>query len=778
MSQGTEHLESVVVGWIVKRAIQAVLLSLALTAMPLARAQSDAGADAPLGDAPDPFRQLVDSDPFAGDDPVGTEGAASAIDPISAGDTSELRSARLPSEDELVSERLPIVRGEVLEAIAGVREVGHRTSVELVAGLALVRTELRFESSARYAAELAYRLPVPTGAVPFALEVWSADGRCRSGRVEEGSARFTAYDASVLGTGSLAPGAAPVASVERVVDARGIALRLRAAPIPPAGRSTEGTSVVPGALLLRLAYSVPTEVHGGVARVSFPARGADVRAAVATVDLHAVDLVAPRLEGAEVEPDAQLERGPASGFAIEALVPRSWTTHGEAWSTPCGRERCVWARAMTARPTLDAGNVVLAIDASPSTTAGARGLLPEAALAILAQLPPSARVRVVAFASRAEVLIGEPVAPTRIDDVLLQRAAETELGSATRFEALWGAIEPWMGERDLRVVWLGDGGLTSSDEGSRAVASARSRGLALHVVSVAERAPTEALESLARTLGASIVQAHGEALLASRSRSRDALAERLASVVAAERAREVSVVGLIEPGAARARLLPGGSATFSGRANGRVAVVLEGVRTDASQASGDLALAVATRATDASRLVAADGDAGASRCGEGDAVLRPSIAIARVTALPNRFARVERRSCREAQAPSAASSARPSRLSGATLLRAMRQRIIPRMRDCFRSDRRGRAEYSTAVSLILTLADQEIVDVRAEGAIEPALRSCMLEAVDGLEVPVFEGVVVARWPLYSRPEMPPPTLELHPDLATAIDHLAPAHTGE
>jgi hypothetical protein len=51
----------------------------------------------------------------------------------------------------------------------------------------------------------------------------------------------------------------------------------------------------------------------------------------------------------------------------------------------------------------------------------------------------------------------------------------------------------------------------------------------------------------------------------------------------------------------------------------------------------------------------------------------------------------------------------------------------------------------------------------------------MVRAADGLEVPPFEGVILARWPLYSRPELGPPTLELHPDLATAIDAIATEH---
>ena len=163
----------------------------------------------------------------------------------------------------------------------------------------------------------------------------------------------------------------------------------------------------------------------------------------------------------------------------------------------------------------------------------------------------------------------------------------------------------------------------------------------------------------------------------------------------------------------------------------------------------------------------------ATACTGEQTVLHGSSALARVTALPNRFAVVERRTCREA--PSAAPrTERRSSLSRAALLRTLRQRIIPRARDCFRSDRRGRAEYSTQVELVLTLADMEVIDVRADGAIDPALRACMVHTADTLEVAPFEGVILVRWPLYSRPEMPPPTLELHPDLATAVDAIGAA----
>ncbi len=773
MRPGPELRGGRVVGWIVRRAIQGALLTAVLVAVPLVRAQSDAGAEPPADAARDPFREMIDSDPFAGDDPDGVD--TEHVDPLASEGTGDLRTATLPSEDQLVGEHTPIVRGEVLEAVAGVREVTHRTRVELTAGLALVRTEIVLESGARQASEVGYRLAVPRDAVPFALEVCAHDGRCRAGRLDPSGARLSAYDAAVLATGPLAASPAPIAAVEVREDEGRTTLWARAAPIP--GVSTGGDGVVVrGGLTLRIAYAFPVPVHGGVARARLPARGSDVRIAAAAISVSTDDMVVPEIDGIEIQPGEALERTGSSPTTIVARVPRTWATRAEAWTAPCGRERCVWARAMSARPLAEVDDIVLAIDASPSTVAGARGLIGEAARAILTQLPSSARVRVVAFAARAEVLVGEPVSPTAIDDALLSRAVETELGSATRFEALWGALAPWRGEAGLRVIWIGDGGMTSSDESVRAVDAARASRLSLQVVSVADREPTASLVSLSTALEAPLLQAHAEALAASRSGTREALVDRVASVLSRESSRDVTLPGSRAAsalGLGPRVLLPGGTATAIARASGRASITLGAVRNEARPAEGDLALAITALGSGASRFVAAEADSASMSCAEGTTALHPSATLPRPTPLPNRFARVERRTCREPATTTASTQAtRPSRLTAATLLRSLRQRVIPTARDCFRRDRRGRAEYSTHVALLVTLADQEIVDVRAEGAIAPAFRACLLEAFEGLEVPPFEGVVTARWPLYTRPELPPPTLELHPDLATAVDAIS------
>src|SRR5690349_11574183 len=86
----------------------------------------------------------VNYDPFAsdGNDPLG----------IDRGD--RLETVAPTTAEEEVAPSIPVMRGEVLTAIAGVRQTRDEIDVELVAGLAVVREELAFSSSARVPAEL------------------------------------------------------------------------------------------------------------------------------------------------------------------------------------------------------------------------------------------------------------------------------------------------------------------------------------------------------------------------------------------------------------------------------------------------------------------------------------------------------------------------------------------------------------------------------------------------------------------------------------------------
>ena len=211
--------------------------------LPRADAQADAGVD----EASARFRALVNADPFAGDQSLGV-----TPDPLATDRNSSLADAEMPSEDELLTQRFPVVDGEVLDAIAGVRERAHRVSIELAYGLALIRHELTLESTATHAAEVRYRLAVPAGAIPFSLEVCSEARGCRTGQIADPSLPLSDYDAAVLARGAFEAGEAPIAALERSEDGR--ALVVRASVIDALATGGDGTRT-PQSLVVRVAYT-------------------------------------------------------------------------------------------------------------------------------------------------------------------------------------------------------------------------------------------------------------------------------------------------------------------------------------------------------------------------------------------------------------------------------------------------------------------------------------------------------------------------------------------
>jgi hypothetical protein len=112
-----------------------------------------------------------------------------------------------------------------------------------------------------------------------------------------------------------------------------------------------------------------------------------------------------------------------------------------------------------------------------------------------------------------------------------------------------------------------------------------------------------------------------------------------------------------------------------------------------------------------------------------------------------------------------------SRLPSRSLLDLLRQRIVPVARGCFREDRRGRPNYQTRAVFEFRLADREVVDAEVTGRLTPELRACLLAAIDTLEIPRFDGTVRVRYPIYTAPQLPPPTLTLDTEVADAVDGL-------
>ncbi len=739
----------------------AVLVGIAslLTPGPLGAQDAGVGAGEPLDPEGAAFRAAVDGDPFAGSDPMGD-----AHDPLSTGDAAALDTVRPDPDIEEVEAPVPVRHGAVLEAIAGVREVEHRIELSLEAGLAIATETMRFSSMARHSAEVQMRLGVPEGAVLVSLHVESRGG-ARDGVPDDAHTPQGAYD-DALYVRSTTPSALPVAHA-RVVHALGAeAIVVRAAPLLGGRPSTESSTLNPGELTLVVRWAVPMPLHGGVARLAMPARGEDERTAAAAVRVTAVDLVEPRIDGVtfDREPVSILT---ASPFVVTALAPISRGPHVEATLVPCGRGRCARLRAVGARARISGEDVIVAIDASPSTSAGARGRITDSVRVLVSLLPRTARVRLMAFAARAEDLSSGQ--PSEIDLARVRLSTESQLGSATRFEALWSAIEGDV-RAGTRIVIVGDGGLTNGAEGRAAFAAAAARGAIISAVDVADRSVTRVLGEAVLRTGGNVVEAGAAADVASRGHGDEALAE-LLTLALADRA----------PGALSARvdghaldlgaLSTGEEIVWQGSAS-RAELSLGGERAAARAPDAAHAAALVALAAHVEALVAVDPhdlDSTAGACEpDGSPRARPTARVSSIVGHGLRVAPAHRRSCAPVvAAPSA--EARTTSLPARALRDMLRRRVIPAARGCFRDDRAGRPRHHRAVEFEITLADREIVDASVSGDIPGELASCLLRAFDGVEVPPFGGTLVVRWPVHTDAILPPPVIELGPDVARMVD---------
>jgi hypothetical protein len=732
----------------------------ALSAGP-AHAQ-DAGVEA-SEEAVDPnaaaLQRAIDGDPFAGSDPLGD-----AQDPLSTGDRASLDEVRPDPDVEEVEAPVPVRHGAILEAIAGVRETEHQLDVVLEGGLAIATETMHFSSSARHDAEVQMRLAVPDGAVLVSLHVENAVG-ARDGTPDDAHAPQGAYDDALL-VRSSTPSALPVAHARIIRSPGGTVIVARAAPVRGAAPSAEGSSLTPGELTLVVRWAVPMPLHAGVARLPMPTRGTDERAAPSDVSVTAVDLVEPRIDGVTFEREAVVV-STASPFVVTGLAPISRGPHVEASLVPCGARRCARLRAVGARAHVSDGDVIVAIDASPSTSAGARGRITDTVRVLVSLLPRTSRVRVVAFAARTEALsLG---APSELDLSRVRLATESQLGSATRFEALWSSIENDV-HAGTRIVIVGDGGLTNGDASRAAFAAAAARGAILSAIDVADRGVTRVLSDAVLASGGSVVEAGAAADVATRGHGDEALAELLTRAVSdrVPGALAAHVDGrVIELG----RLSTGEEIVWQGPAS-RADVALGSERStarapDAAHLAVSLALAAHVES-----LVAVDArdlDSAAGACGV-DGVVRARAAVRASSIVGHgvRVAPAHRRSC-AAVVAAATTEARATSLPARVLRDMLRRRVIPAARGCFRDDRAGRPRHHRAVEFQVTLADREIVDASVGGDIPEELASCLLRAFDGVEVPQFAGTLIVRWPVHTDAVLPPPVIELGPDVARMVD---------
>ena len=700
-------------------------------------------ATATVVHAQDPVRDLLPE----GDD----------ADPIGTGDTASLRDVRAPvrvevPEDPTLGPIAPTVesqRGEVLWAIPGIREVDHAMDVELVDGMAIVDVEMRFISRARVAGEVRYRLPVPEDAVPVSLEVCRG-AECRQGIADDRRSNPNTYFDALRARGA---SARPIARVARLDDA----LIVHAAPV------SRGT---PTSVRLRWIARAPS--RGGVARIAIPARGNDLRVARADVRVRSVDLVGLAAQGQ-----------PYSGaFRREAWEPldvsgsvRSGGPHAVLETFRCGDARCARARVLAGPRAGRAESFVVLIDASPSTLGPSRGRMHAALAALFASMPAGSTVRVVAFGGRAEVLVADPRAPSEISLTSIARAPNLELGSATRFEAAWQAVRGW-GRGHLVVV--GDGGLTRSSESTRAFAEAGRRRMRLSVLDLSDREPAPAWHAHATALDGAVVQAGALAHAASRGDATPYDSQRLEEALLPIFAPTVAEVRLrtagreVDLGTLRA----GEELLWEGPIRGATSLRVGGstIRPRRATASwtGARARAIVGLPTALSAVDPADRAAPSRADCHARGPAQRTSGIAHVEPV----APSEPLACAPLPAP-VASEPEPGRgVPAETLLQMLRSRIIPVARGCFRRDRAGRIDYSQRATFAFRLADREVIEAEVEGEIDDALRACLGEAIDRLDVPYFEGEVAVRYPLHTEPGQRPPPIQIERRVLDAVDRVA------
>lgn len=719
----------------------------------------------------------VEQDPFSNEED----------DPLGIDRSDQLERVSPTTVEEEAHAPIPVQRGEVLHAIAGVRETGHEVDVWLGHGMAVVEERMRFTSSARYPAELRYRLAVPDGASLAHLEVCSPEG-CREGLIEEGAVEeggapaVGAYDEALRGRS--ARFGAPVAQAAPSEDDAGHAIWVRAAPIRPTPRDARAEP----SLTLTARWVVSAPVRGGRVRWTLPARGRDNRIAPSVLRVRSDTLSHGAIDGIDAV-ERPVERAAWEPAEVTARMDGGPAVQAEAFRVACAGARCARLRVVSAPQPVRPRDIVLLLDASPSTAGSARGRIAPAVAALLSTLPSRSRLRVVAFAARAEPILPSPTPPTDVPLMRIARALEGEMGSATRFEAAWDTVSPWVRESsDPLILVIGDGGLTTGAGARRALLEARRSGADVAFLNVADRPSTPGLRGAAETADVMVVDAGVEADRAARGHGMEALEERIRALLApVVEPRLTARIG--RRTVALGRLRAGEERVWEGVAAGPVRVL--GVRAAAPPAPLARALAdrlaVRVRSAPPLRLVAVADPSPPDTCTT-QGTFRAADAPVPVG---TRLALADTRRCdqpvvgdgAEASAPEVEAADQPERIArlarhadqsglpARSLLHLLRQRIVPVARGCFRDDRRGRAAYQTRATYSFRLADREIIDAEVQGRLSDALRQCLERAIDDLEVPPFEGTVSVRYPLYTRAVERPPTLTLDADVADAVDAL-------
>ncbi|HMI90500.1 MAG TPA: hypothetical protein VK509_04010, partial [Polyangiales bacterium] len=520
---------------------------------------------------------------------------------------------------------------------------------------------------------------------------------------------------------------------------------------------------------------------GGVVRVLLPARGMDPQIAPTELQLNGPGLLDPRI-GRDAATEHGVSVEPWSELALRAQLPSGAPARSEASLEPCaaGTETCASASAWAGPREASPLDLLIALDVSPSTEGPARGRLVPAVAALLAAAPPGSRVHALAFAARVQDIAPEPLEPNAVALAPFERAVnEAELGSATRFEAVWTRAREWFGGRKktaLRrvIALIGDGGLTRGE--GDAFERARAAGVEVSAINTGDRGTGDALRAAIFRGSGVVLEVGAEAEAAARGRDPAPLAERLAALFAPNVVARLQLNGngkSHELGPLRA----GELVRIDTPARGAVSLVVGGRATPAHRRSlqpGQRSL-IAVDARDL-RTAQSDWPTAVGKGKRGCDRRGPAQRAGGISSDAAPVALAEERVCKPP--PVAKVRAQGDLEVGAgmpadPLLDMLRRRIMPAARGCFRRDRAGRPDYQKRAVFAFTLAEREVVDAKIEGKIPDALRTCLLKAVDTLDVPRFSGTVIVRYPLVTESLPLPEQIELRATTAASLDRLFP-----
>jgi hypothetical protein len=665
--------------------------------------------------------------------------------------------------------------GEVVTAVAAVREQEHKTAVDIVHGLAVVTTTMRFVSSSEKPAEVRYRLAVPTDAGLQSLTVCNSNG-CRTGLVDRPN-ELSLYDDALLSRGPKP--ILPIARAAHQQDARGHAIALLAAPV------YKGSD-----LTVTIGYVARADRHNGITRFQLPALGTDPRAAQTTLE------VAPSLINTLVTEPPRVQ-DPWIPIDIIARIPMSAKQIREVWHFNCDKEQCARVWIAAAAEPLEPVDLTLFIDASPSMIGPARGRVASAVSVLLAAAPQGTRVRAVVFAARAKALIEKPVDAQEAPLALIANSVveyESQLGSATRFESAWEMVKPWFqrerhGKNRQLIVIVGDGGLTSGSR-TKPFLEAKRAGIEVSVLNLANRDVVSALREGVMSTGGGIINAAAQAEQASRGVGTSFLEDRISAFFAKVAEKNLRLrLGkkTIDLGSLRT----GEDVVWEGVVETKtVRLMPEQKRATVTEPLPGVVSALEVSLLRAAQmksprevLAAVDPDdfkpgqskrpALVSETGSCDP-RGPAWRKSGISSDEAPISLAEQRACDQPyEIPDVGKKAfEPGKgMPSGPLLTMLRNRIVPVARGCFRRDRAGRPDYKKRALFVFQLAEREVVSASVEGEIPPKLRDCLLSAVDTLEVPRFSGNVIVRYPLITESEPLPHQIELTPEVAEQVDSI-------